>query len=217
MRPAPRSWWRLVEWRVVAAVGLPVWAAVGGAVALHAPAGPEPPPSVTGPPPIFENAGPLGDVLEAPRSVEEPPAPPAGPLGPLLWSHLAFAGATGAGDQPGMPPPHPLFPAPDRVWAAAVEGQVRTANRMLAQAKLAQIPVAADPVEVLRPVPRVVARQRAKAERPAPPAEIGGCKTFDTFVAWRPSPQDALRRARAADKLVFLLHLAGNIEDDGFT
>jgi len=44
-----------------------------------------------------------------------------------------------------------------------------------------------------------------------------GCQTHDTAVRFVKSPIEAMSRARREDKLVCVLHLSGNLEDDGFT
>lgn len=44
-----------------------------------------------------------------------------------------------------------------------------------------------------------------------------GCKTHGTAIHFTKSTLEAIKRAKATDKLVFVLHLSGNIEDDGFT
>ena len=46
---------------------------------------------------------------------------------------------------------------------------------------------------------------------------VDGCQTFQTAVRFVKSPTEAMRRAREEDKLVYVLHLAGNLEDPGFT
>jgi len=186
--PARRSWWRLVDWRVVLAVGLPVWG-TAGAVVL----GPKPRPATAGPSPAQVRPGP---ARVEPNGFVGPPAPPAetGPGGPLLWSNLPFAAV--------VPNLSPALPAPDLVLAAAVDARVRQEKD---RARVAEIP------------PPVVPAPQPNDVKPGPPGEIGGCKTYGTFVAWRTSPAEAFRKAAKADKLVFVLHLAGNIEDDGFT
>src|SRR5207248_9906408 len=93
----------------------------------------------------------------------------------------------------------PALPAHDVLVAAVADAQIRRAKTAAAKPPPPPAPAPAPP---------------AKA---GPPAEINGCKTFGTRVAWRPSPAEALKRAKEADKLAFVLHLAGNIEDDGFT
>lgn len=44
-----------------------------------------------------------------------------------------------------------------------------------------------------------------------------GCKTHGTALHFVKSYDEAKRRAAKEQKLVFVLHLSGNIEDDGFT
>ena len=57
-------------------------------------------------------------------------------------------------------------------------------------------------------------RRAAKADaKPVP----DGCKTHGTAIHFTKSTLEAMKQARATDKLVFVLHLSGNIEDDGFT
>lgn len=165
-------WWRMVDWRVVAAVGLPVWAAAGG-IAFGYKSRPAAAQRPADPPPEFVG----------------PPAPPAetSPGGPLLWYHLAAAVTPTAA----APRPDPTV-----LGLAGVEARLRRAEAAAEEARKATAP-----------------RRRTGA----PPAEIDGCKTFNTYVAWQSSPAEAMRRALEADKLAFVLHLAGNIEDDGFT
>ncbi len=43
------------------------------------------------------------------------------------------------------------------------------------------------------------------------------CRKHGTAVHFTKSTLEAVKQARATDKLVFVLHLSGNIEDDGFT
>jgi hypothetical protein len=44
-----------------------------------------------------------------------------------------------------------------------------------------------------------------------------GCKTFDTAVHFVKNYDEAKKRAGRQEKLVFVLHLSGNLDDDGFT
>lgn len=44
-----------------------------------------------------------------------------------------------------------------------------------------------------------------------------GCKTYDTAIHFVKNLETAQKRAKADGKLVFVLHLSGNIEDPGFT
>jgi hypothetical protein len=45
----------------------------------------------------------------------------------------------------------------------------------------------------------------------------GGCGGVGTRVAFEPTAPDAFAKARNENKLVFVIHLAGNLEDPGFT
>lgn len=53
----------------------------------------------------------------------------------------------------------------------------------------------------------------APARKPAPP----GCQTFDTAVHFVKNYDTARQRAARDGKLVFVLHLSGNLDDAGFT
>jgi hypothetical protein len=61
-------WWKLIDWRLVAAVGLPLWAFVFGMIVAWKPVAVSPPPVVVEPPAVV--------VVELPP---EPPPPPAVP------------------------------------------------------------------------------------------------------------------------------------------
>lgn len=63
------------------------------------------------------------------------------------------------------------------------------------------------------PVVNLVAALLQNLAKPVP----DGCKTHGTAVHFTKSTLEAMKQARATDKLVFVLHLSGNIEDDGFT
>lgn len=209
------SWWRLVHWKLVALVGLPAWALVGGGIyyahAHRPPSPPEPPsperpwhnipfgpghPLYCGEPPAEKFVGP-----PAPPDEAAAPKPVSTNFGPGLWFNVTLLAA-----RPGTPH-HPLLPDPDHLRARVVEAQVRMTNELVQQAKLANLPINAE-LEIERPVEK---------KKVGPPAEIGGCKTFETYLAFRKSPAEALKLAKRDDKLVLMLHLAGNIEDDGFT
>lgn len=54
------------------------------------------------------------------------------------------------------------------------------------------------------------------------PSEIAGveveaCQTFGTAVKFTRTAHEAMVRANHEDKLLYVLHLSGNLEDDGFT
>ena len=161
-RPRVR-WWRLVDWRVVAAAGVPVWAAVIGFV-------------------VWDKARPT-----TPAAVAALPTPAV---------TLPIALPT---------------TAPEHQTAEPPESRV---------------------VVVPYPVPQLVKTVRPARDVPfwlrdesgAPPTlepenadPDAGCQTYDTAVKFVKSPTEAMSRARREDKLVCVLHLSGNLEDDGFT
>ena len=44
-----------------------------------------------------------------------------------------------------------------------------------------------------------------------------GQQTYGTTIQWAGSPSDAATRAKAEEKLVFVLHVSGYFEDANFT
>jgi hypothetical protein len=77
--------------------------------------------------------------------------------------------------------------------------------------------VAPAPVQVAEEKPVAVAvvpepRDAVKLHKPRP-----GCANFGTFVDFVRSPQKAMRLAKDDGKLVFLLHVSGDFDDDAFT
>jgi len=72
--PAAAGWWKLIDWRTVAAVGLPLWAFVFGLMVPRkaAPSPPEPPAVVAAPP-----AAAPDDSIPPPREIVVREAPPA--------------------------------------------------------------------------------------------------------------------------------------------
>ena len=44
-----------------------------------------------------------------------------------------------------------------------------------------------------------------------------GKETYGTSISWENTPNDAARKARDEQKLVFILHVSGNFEDAAFT
>ncbi len=165
MSARPRSrWWRVIDWRVVAAAGVPVWAAVIGFVAwdkARAKARPAASPVVAASLPA-----PVAPVEAAPPP-KELPAPPPVVVVPVVMH------------QPAPPAPRRNVPFWLRDDDSAEDG--------------------------------------GDQPRRSPELEADGCQTFDTAVRFVPSPTEAMRRARQEDKLVYVLHLAGNLEDEGFT
>ena len=177
MTAKPSAWWRVIDWRLVLAAGLPAWLLVAGVVAwakLRTKCGtipiPGEPPVVVVTPvvPVVAEAAPLPrlvrEVAELPRLVREDAPPPRAAVDPVVDLK-------------------PLL------------------NVMVDLGKRQMEP---------KPVAKVDARPPAK---PVP----DGCKTHGTAVHFVKSTVTAMKQAQAKDKLVFVLHLSGNIEDDGFT
>jgi hypothetical protein len=73
--PAASPWWRLIDWRTVAAVGLPLWAFVFGLMVPRtpAPAAPEPPAVVV----VSPTPAPPDDGIPPPREIVVREAAPA--------------------------------------------------------------------------------------------------------------------------------------------
>ena len=59
------------------------------------------------------------------------------------------------------------------------------------------------------------------AEVPEPksidPSPFANCKQIGTNVLFLKDPLEAFKRAKAEKKMVFIMHLSGNLEDTGFT
>src|SRR5687768_5702430 len=95
---ARSPWWRVIDWRVVLAVGVPAWYAAGALVVAHQARASSRPVSRPAPPP--EPPPP------APVAPEPPPVLPGG-VGPFTW----FA-VTAAAVDPRISPAVPLYPLP---------------------------------------------------------------------------------------------------------
>jgi hypothetical protein len=65
--------------------------------------------------------------------------------------------------------------------------------------------------------PRLVVGENVVDQAKAVPAPRPGCENFGTFVDFVRSPQVAYKEAKEERKLVFLLHVSGNFEDDALT
>ena len=95
-----RRWWRGIDWRVVAAVGVPVWYAAGAVVVAHQARASSRPPLLSIPAPVEFSSSPA-DTADIPTS--------KGLLGPMTW----FTISTVAIDPrlfPGVPVPHQSGP-----------------------------------------------------------------------------------------------------------
>ncbi len=161
-RPRVR-WWQLIDWRVVAAAGLPVWAAVIGFV-------------------VWDKARPATPAAVAALPTPAVTVPVALPM------------------------------------AAPAEGQTEPPDSRVI---VVPYPVP-QPVKAVRPARDVPFWLRDESgEPPALEPETAdpdaGCQTHGTAVKFVKSPTEAMSRARREDKLVCVLHLSGNLEDDGFT
>ncbi len=170
----PRSWWKIVEWRVVLAAALPVWLVIGGGL-YSATLKSEKPPLEVGtptPPPCLPppNLGPT-EVLPPPRTVREIVEAP----------HL---------------PTVEIAAAPRKIEGASTVPALL--DLLVQKIRDIQAPPEAPPIVAIAGIPE-------------------GCKTHGTTVHFVKSPVEAFKQAATKDKLVFLVHLAGNIEDDGFT
>jgi len=65
----------------------------------------------------------------------------------------------------------------------------------------------------------VTAAIESKPPEPSlpPPSAPPACESFGTSVQFVSNPIDAARVARQENKLMFVLHISGNFEDDKFT
>jgi hypothetical protein len=152
----------VIDWRVVAAAGVPVWAAVIGFVAWDK----------TRPRPAAPAAVAALPALVLPAPVAPPPSEPAKqPPPPVVVVPVVM-------HQPAAPAPRRKVP----FWLREEADEPRAED-------------AGEQVE----------------------APADGCRTFDTAVRFVKSPTEAMGRARDEDKLVYVLHLSGNLEDEGFT
>jgi len=149
--PPKSRWWRVVDWRLVAACGLPVWAFLLGLGVAR-------PPELTGS---------LIASIELPEPPEE-------------------------------------IPMPRAIVVREPETVVVT-------------------VPVVVPVPGETAVVAAAPEQPAeklPDTEVlpgDRCKQHGTKVRFHPGTVEAAAEAKAAKKMMMVLHISGNFEDPGFT
>jgi hypothetical protein len=187
-------------------------------------------------PPRFR---PLGSLPAAPA----PKAPPRRPI--IHWPAVALAAAAGAllvsgvtlslalfAARPAKPTRVALAQPPASEPAAAVPEDATAlpdaAPSLAPRALSAPSLTPADPDPVPPPDGRNAGRDdppAPAAARPhdappaaptlAPPAPT--CQTFNTSVAFAVSPAAAQQQAARDGKLVFLLHVSGDFEDDAFT
>jgi hypothetical protein len=110
-------WWKLIDWRLVAAVGLPLWAFVFGMIVARTPAAPTPLPDappvvVAGPPVVVPLTVPPPEPPEPPP-VEEAPPPRVVKPEPVVLTVPVIV--------PAVEPPPPEFKLPDAEVVAAAD------------------------------------------------------------------------------------------------
>lgn len=176
VRCANRSWRRVVDWRLVAVAGVPLWAVVGGLVVWQklAPQAVAVAPVLSPQPPEFAPPQTV-ELLPPPRAVE-----PINPFKVVATTRVE---------------PTPMAIDPE-VAELVADGLKKAFWELLAGR-----PEDARGAVVLP----------EKRDVPA------GCKTYGTALHFVKSYDEAKRWAAKEQKLVFVLHLSGNIEDDGFT
>ncbi len=161
----PRSWWKIVDWRIVLAVGVPAWLLVGGVLTLA----------------------------------------------------LSKRDKTTVADKIALPS------VPKRVQPTEIVAAPREI-RPVVEVTSAPREILIDPAVVtalsdsFRKFLASATPQPAVAALP-PRAKLipDGCQAYGTAVHFVKSPVEAFQEAANREKLVFILHLSGNIEDDGFT
>ena len=199
--PAPRPPRRqsVVNWPVVYAAGGVAWLGVLGLVGLAVFLNPSPPPT---------------EIV----IVQQPPEP--APPAPGIES----------------PPPTPAVPGPEIlpeprtvVFEEPPPALLPTGLLPAAAVLRADLPHVPD-AEVASAVPLLPPWQgppKPDVEFPAepqtlpasemPPGKATVCEKFGTRVDFAPGPAEAARTALKERKLLFVVHIAGNFEDSGFT
>jgi hypothetical protein len=106
-------------------------------------------------------------------------------------------------DDPPAPPTPPAPPAADPAPPPAPPTPAPT-------------PAADQPAEApAAPAPSIFDASPVVDLTPAAPPKT--CETFGTSVEFAASPAEAAKTAKRDDKLLFLMHISGNFEDDAFT
>ena len=153
-----QPFWKVIDWRLVAACGLPVWAFIFG-------------------------------LIVAPRAARVAQASPA---------ETSSATSAGTGGVAEAPMPREIV--------------VRTGEtEVVSVPVVVPVPVPGESVPVTAPV-------AANFQLPASELVAGDrCKTFDTKVRFHPTLADAADEAKKGKKMLFVLHLSGDLDDPGFT
>lgn len=138
----------------------------------------------------------LREAVRAPLPREEPaalttPAAPSAPENPAPATEVKEPALVDT------PAPPPLAPEPPAQQEAKAD-------------ETPEVPVPPEPQEpILTP-----AKQLLAAQAPAP---VCAAERYGTRVDFLNNPQVAARQARTQAKLIFLLHVSGNFEDNCFT
>jgi hypothetical protein len=196
MSPVPqpglfRAIIRVTDWRLVAAIGLPLWAFLIGIVVADksAPHAPRPP----------------GPVESA--AVVAPSPQPAPPLPPPTATPVDAAPLFALFDSLGKTFTSPAA-APVEVAPLPREAVVRTEVAAVA------VPPSTPPESVASVAPAAPEKLKLPASEP-PPADR--CNTFNTKIHFHPDLGSAETEAKSSKKMVLVLHISGNFDDPGFT
>lgn len=151
---------------------------------------------------------------------------------------LAVYGSRPALEQPGAPAPalEPIaagtsasVPPPTKPAGAESSAKPALVESLKLPKRDTQVAREAKSSPELKTEPELVkveeakpqAAKRIKSQQPAPKdldlAVFANCKEIGTNVLFVKNPPDAFKRAKAENKMVFMVHLSGNLEDPGFT
>jgi hypothetical protein len=160
----------------------------------------------------------------------------------MAWALVVMTIALRAGGKESEPPRTPEPPAP--LLAAALPAPIPTPK--MADVPIDDepfdetIPLPLEPLLPRRPQPLLPPEEAplldiAPEEQPKPPAKppvvpaparprkpldlkvYADCASIGTDVLFVKDPPEAFRRAKAEKKLVYMMHLSGNLEDKDFT
>ena len=104
------------------------------------------------------------------------------------------------------------------VYFSMQESATRQGNEQALNAMPAIKPARPDPIDN-KPAPGVKEEEEFEDfEQPAlGKGEFVDCAAIGTNVKFMKEPTDAFKRAKAEKKMVFIMHLSGNLEDKDFT
>jgi hypothetical protein len=113
----------------------------------------------------------------------------------------------------------PIDVAPDVPVMSQPPGPVLPMRKMPI-ADDAEMPPEIIPEPEPTPLPAAKPAVIAQPKRPAKDIDLkvyANCASIGTDVLFLKDPTEAFRRAKAEKKLVYMMHLSGNLEDPGFT